>query len=104
MSVVTNQPEVLTSVPSTSNGPERTQNHPGPDSQNAAVRTVGSGCSPADIAKVLDEDGCVVIADLAPPQRIDQIRAELDPCLAAPGGGTIDFRGKPPRRTGALIA
>jgi hypothetical protein len=28
-----------------------------------AVRTVGSESSPADIAKVLNEDGCVVIAE-----------------------------------------
>ncbi|MGO8962893.1 MAG: hypothetical protein ACLQGN_04220, partial [Mycobacterium sp.] len=45
----------------------------------AAVQTVGSGSSPADIAKVLNEDGCVVIHDLAPPQTMDQIRAELEP-------------------------
>ncbi|MGO9157774.1 hypothetical protein [Mycobacterium sp.] len=49
----------------------------------AAVQTVGSGSSPADIAKVLNEDGRVVIADLAAPETMDQIRAELEPHLAA---------------------
>ena len=58
-----------------------------------AVRTVGSGTSPADIAKVLNEDGCVVIADLAAPETMDQIRAELEPYLAATGGGNTDFLG-----------
>src|ERR1700731_2210822 len=74
------------------------------DSLPAAVRTVGSGSSPADIAKVLDEDGCVVISDLAPPKTRDQIGAELGAYLAAPDGGNPASRGKPPRRTGALIA
>ena len=69
-----------------------------------AVRTVGSDSSPADIAKVLNEDGCVVIADLASPQTMDQIRAELDQHLATTSGGNTDFLGESTRRTGALIA
>jgi hypothetical protein len=69
-----------------------------------AVRTVGSDSSPADIAKLIDEDGCVVIADLAAPQTMDQIRAELEPHLAATGGGNTDFLGETTQRTGALIA
>src|ERR1700731_2718216 len=69
-----------------------------------AVRTVGSGSSPADIAEVLNEDGCVVIADLAPRQTMDLIRAEREPYLAATGGGNTDFLGATTQRTGALIA
>jgi hypothetical protein len=69
-----------------------------------AVRTVGSDSSPADTAKVLDEDGCVVIADLASPQTMDQIRTEIEPYLAATSGGNTDFLGATTRRTGALIA
>src|ERR1700742_5052516 len=69
-----------------------------------AVRTVGSDSSPADIAQVLREDGCVVIADLASAETMDQIRAELDQHLAITSGGNTDFLGAPPRRTGALIA
>ena len=69
-----------------------------------AVRTVCSGSSPEDIAKLLDEDGCVVIADLASPQTMDQIRAELEPYLTATGGGNTDFLGETTQRTGALIA
>jgi ectoine hydroxylase-related dioxygenase (phytanoyl-CoA dioxygenase family) len=69
-----------------------------------AVRTVGSESSPAQIAEVLSEDGCVVIADLAPPETMDQIRAELDQHLATTSGGNTDFLGESTRRTGALIA
>ncbi len=70
----------------------------------AAVRTVGSGSSPADIAKVLNEDGCVVIPDLAPPQTMDQIRAELEPYLAATGGGNTDFLGATTEVPGCLMS
>ena len=69
-----------------------------------AVRTVGSDASPADIAQVLNEDGCVVIADLASAATMDQIRAELDQHLAITSGGNTDFLGEATRRTGALIA
>ena len=69
-----------------------------------AVRTVGSESSPADIARVLNEDGCVVIADLASPQTMDQIRTEFKPHLAATSGGSTDFPGETTRRRGALIA
>jgi ectoine hydroxylase-related dioxygenase (phytanoyl-CoA dioxygenase family) len=69
-----------------------------------AVRTVGSGSSSADIAKLLNEDGCVVIADLASPATMDQIRAELKPYLTATGGGNTGFLGETTQRTGALIA
>ena len=68
------------------------------------IRTVGSDSSPTDIAKLLTEDGCVVIADLAPPATMDQIRAELASHLAATSGGNTDFLGETTQRTGALIA
>jgi hypothetical protein len=66
-----------------------------------AVRAVGSDSSPADIAKLIDEDGCVVIADLASLETMDQIRAELQPHLAATGEGNTDFLGEITQRTGA---
>jgi ectoine hydroxylase-related dioxygenase (phytanoyl-CoA dioxygenase family) len=69
-----------------------------------AVRSVGSGAAPADIAEVLREDGCVVIADLATAETMDQIRTEVEPHLAATGGGNTEFLGASTRRTGALIA
>src|SRR6201994_2449607 len=69
-----------------------------------AVRSVGSQTSAADVAEVLKEDGCVVIADLASAETMDQIRAELEPHLAATGGGNTEFLGATTQRTGALIA
>jgi hypothetical protein len=69
-----------------------------------AVRTVGSSTSAAEIAEVLNEDGCVVIADLATPETMDQIRYEIEPYLVATGGGNTEFLGATTQRTGALIA
>ncbi|WP_197516942.1 phytanoyl-CoA dioxygenase family protein [Mycobacterium sp. E2699] len=69
-----------------------------------AVRSVCADSSPTDIAKVLNEDGCVVIANLASGETMDQIRGELEPYLAATSGGNTDFLGATTRRTGALIA
>ena len=41
----------------------------------------------------LKEDGCVVIPDLASPETMDQIRAELEPDVVATTGGNTDFLG-----------
>ena len=41
---------------------------------------------------------------LATTETMDQIRAELEPDLAATSGGNTDFLGNTTRRTGALIA
>src|SRR6202000_1479566 len=68
------------------------------------VRTVAPDSVPADMARVLNEDGCVVIADLASAEVMDQIRGELDQHLAITSGGNTDFLGESARRTGALIA
>jgi ectoine hydroxylase-related dioxygenase (phytanoyl-CoA dioxygenase family) len=68
------------------------------------VRTVSADTAPADIAKIVREDGCVVIANLASPQVMDQIKSELDPHIAAVGGGDTEFLGHATRRVGALVA
>jgi ectoine hydroxylase-related dioxygenase (phytanoyl-CoA dioxygenase family) len=46
----------------------------------------------------------VVIADLATPETMDRIRADLERHIAATGGGNTDFLGETTHRTGALIA
>jgi hypothetical protein len=69
-----------------------------------AVRSVGSATSAADVAEVLKEDGCVVIADLAPAGTMDRILDEIQPYLVATGGGNTEFLGATTQRTGALIA
>jgi ectoine hydroxylase-related dioxygenase (phytanoyl-CoA dioxygenase family) len=68
------------------------------------ARTVGKDTEPSDIAKVLREDGCVIISDLASAEMMDQIRAELEPQIAATRGGDTEFLGHATRRVGALIA
>jgi hypothetical protein len=69
-----------------------------------AARTVGADTAAADIAKVLREDGCVIISDLVAPEVMDQVTAELEPYIDATRGGDTEFLGHATRRTGALIA
>jgi ectoine hydroxylase-related dioxygenase (phytanoyl-CoA dioxygenase family) len=68
------------------------------------VRTVGANTTPGDIATVLKEDGCVIIADLLSAATMDQLTAELEPHIAAADGGQSEFLGRATRRIGALIA
>lgn len=68
------------------------------------VRTLTKDTPPDEIARVVQEDGCVVIANLAPPQLMDQLLAEMEPHLEATRGGDTDFLGRTTRRVGALIA
>src|ERR1019366_3374115 len=70
----------------------------------AQVTTVGPDTAPNDIAKVVREDGCVVIANLVSPEFMDQILAEVKPHLDVTRGGDTEFLGHATRRTGALIA
>jgi ectoine hydroxylase-related dioxygenase (phytanoyl-CoA dioxygenase family) len=70
----------------------------------ASARTVGGNTAPSEIAKVLREDGCVIISGLAAPDTMDQILEELDPYINATRGGDTDFLGHATRRIGALIA
>jgi hypothetical protein len=65
---------------------------------------VSADTAPADIAKVVAEDGCVVIADLVPAETMDQLVAELKPYIVATDGGSTEFLGHETRRVGALIA
>ena len=69
-----------------------------------AVTTVSADTAPKDIAKVIREDGCVVIANLASPEHMDQLLDEVKSHREATKGGDTDFLGHATRRTGALIA
>lgn len=68
------------------------------------ARTVSADTSPNDIATVLREDGCVIIAELASPELMDQILVELEQRLGSTKGGDTDFLGHATQRIGALIA
>jgi ectoine hydroxylase-related dioxygenase (phytanoyl-CoA dioxygenase family) len=65
---------------------------------------VGPTTTPADIAAVLREDGCVIISGLASPTVMDAVAAELAPYVVATDAGATDFLGHATRRVGALIA
>jgi len=71
---------------------------------SAHVTTVGPDTAPSDIAKVVHEDGCVVISNLVSSGFMDQILDEVKPHLDATRGGDTEFLGHATRRTGALIA
>jgi len=68
------------------------------------AKTLSGETAPSDVVKVLREDGCVIISNLASPDVMDQILAELEPHIAATRGGDTDFLGHATRRIGALIA
>jgi ectoine hydroxylase-related dioxygenase (phytanoyl-CoA dioxygenase family) len=70
----------------------------------AEARTIRGDSAASDIAKILREDGCVIITDLVPPELMDQVTVELEPYIEATRGGDTDFMGHGTRRTGALIA
>jgi len=56
------------------------------------------------VAAAIAADGGVIVDDLAAPELLDQIAAELAPSFAATPFGPDDFGGRKTRRTGALIA
>jgi len=70
----------------------------------AQVTTVDADTAPVEIARVLRADGCVVISNLAAPDLMDQILAEVQTHREATRVGDTDFLGHATRRTGALIA
>jgi len=70
----------------------------------ANATTVGRDTPPSDVAKILREDGCVIISDIVSPETMDQIMGELEPHLSISRGGDTEFLGHATRRIGALIA
>lgn len=70
----------------------------------AGARTVDRGTAPRGIATVLQDDGCVIISDLASAATMDQIAAEIEPYLDTTEKGSNEFLGHATRRSGALIA
>jgi phytanoyl-CoA dioxygenase PhyH len=70
----------------------------------ANATTVGRDTPPKEIAKVLRDDGCVIIADLVSSATMDGIMGELEPQLEVTRGGDTEFLGRATRRIGALIA
>ena len=65
---------------------------------------VPAGTPAEEIADLLRRDGYVIVDNLAPPELMDAINAELAPYLAATPLGYNAMIGTKTRRTGALIA
>jgi ectoine hydroxylase-related dioxygenase (phytanoyl-CoA dioxygenase family) len=59
---------------------------------------------PDEVAKVLGDDGVVIVDDLAPSELLDQIQVEMRPYVDATPKGPDSFAGHNTTRTGALIA
>lgn len=72
------------------------------------LQTVAPDTDPADLVDVLERDGAVIVADLAPPGVMDRIAAELAPWLTLPVEqsplGNDRFKGHKTLRTSSLIA
>lgn len=68
------------------------------------ARTVGADNPASDTARIIREDGCVIIADVAAPEYMDWILDELMPYTEKSQTGSFEFIGHSTRRTGALIA
>ena len=68
------------------------------------VQHLSSTASPDEVAAVLAADGCAVIDQLASPELLDRIHAEMADHVAHTGYGTDNFAGPRTRRTGGLIA
>ena len=59
---------------------------------------------PEEIAKVLADDGAVIVDEVADHALLDRFDAEISPYVEATTPGPDDFSGHNTRRTGALIA
>jgi ectoine hydroxylase-related dioxygenase (phytanoyl-CoA dioxygenase family) len=56
------------------------------------------------LAETLRTDGACIVDDVLSPERLDALRAELDPWIDSTPGGRDGFSGFKTRRTGALVA
>ncbi len=64
-----------------------------------------SADSPADeVVSVLERDGAVIIDDVLPAAKVDELVAELRPFVEATAPGRDSFTGARTTRTGALVA
>ena len=68
------------------------------------VRHLPPTASPDDVAAVIAEDGCAVIDQLAPPEILNRLTAEMEGYVDATPYGADEFAGPHTRRTGGLVA
>jgi len=63
-----------------------------------------STAEPDEVAKLLADDGAVIVDDVAEPAVLDRLTSEISPYVDATPTGADDFAGRNTKRTGALIA
>jgi ectoine hydroxylase-related dioxygenase (phytanoyl-CoA dioxygenase family) len=69
-----------------------------------SVRHLPATTTGAEVAAVLDENGCLIVDELAGAAQLDRVQHELAPFLEATPFGPDRFSGHRTRRTGGLIA
>jgi hypothetical protein len=68
------------------------------------IEHLGLGAGAEQVVALLERDGCCVVDRLVEPEVLAELRAELEPWLAATPCGRDGFSGLRTRRTGGLIA
>ncbi len=68
------------------------------------VQELTNTATAEEVVGVLQQDGCVIVRELAVPSLMDAIYEELRPFIAATKVGRDDFAGFHTQRTGSLIA
>jgi ectoine hydroxylase-related dioxygenase (phytanoyl-CoA dioxygenase family) len=68
------------------------------------IEHLGRGAGAEQVVALLERDGCCVVDRLVEPALLAELRAELEPWLAASPCGSDGFSGRRTRRTGGLIA
>jgi ectoine hydroxylase-related dioxygenase (phytanoyl-CoA dioxygenase family) len=68
------------------------------------IERFSATASAADVAAVLNRDGCAIVERVVPKDVLDQARAELRPFIDATPFGSDEFAGHHTRRTGGLLA
>jgi ectoine hydroxylase-related dioxygenase (phytanoyl-CoA dioxygenase family) len=67
------------------------------------VQALKNTATAEEVVKVLQQDGCVIVRELAAHSLMDAIYAELNPFIEATTFGRDDFAGFHTQRTGSLI-
>ena len=69
-----------------------------------SLKHLAADAAPETISEILDSDGALILDDVLAAADIDQVRAEIDPYVAATADGRDTFTGHQTTRTGALVA
>jgi ectoine hydroxylase-related dioxygenase (phytanoyl-CoA dioxygenase family) len=72
-------------------------------SHGRSIQTVDAGTDEAELAGLLEEDGCLIIKDLISPACIDQLLDDLKPYLSQKPKGENDFIGLETKRLHSLF-